>query len=71
MNLKPTVFLLAAFLTAACSNKQVYDGIKNNRLADCEKELYESARAECKRELNRSYDAYQNERRRLIEGENK
>lgn len=69
MNLKLPLVVCLGALIFGCSNKQVYQDIQHNRLAACDREPNESARAECMQGLDRSYEAYKHEREELIKGE--
>ena len=48
-----------------CSNKQIYEGIQQNRQYECEK-LVAPQREECLRQHSESYEDYQRSREELL-----
>lgn len=54
---KRLLIFLAAGLVS-CSQQQVYELVRENRLGACEQNV-EAAAEECRRDFSRSYDEYQ------------
>jgi hypothetical protein len=52
----------AVLLLPACSNKQLYEAVRENRLQDCERQP-PGAVEDCKREFATDYEAYESARR--------
>ncbi|WP_043320152.1 hypothetical protein [Microbulbifer sp. HZ11] len=57
--------VLAPLFLVACSNQQIYDGIQQNRLHNCEK--YPDAQyEECVADYQKDYRTYERERQALL-----
>lgn len=61
MKARACVFLVLLMLTG-CSNRQVYEAIRANRMQQCQA-LQGAARERCMKPYDKSYDEYQRERR--------
>jgi hypothetical protein len=61
---RPAVLLLCALVLSACSNRQVYDAIQQNRQLECQK-LPGSQYEECMKQVSEPYDTYRRERDEL------
>ncbi|TNC81674.1 MAG: hypothetical protein C9356_07375 [Oleiphilus sp.] len=55
------VFWLAMIL-GACSGKQVYQVIQENRLQSCEQEMHRTVYEDCKARYGQSYEEYEEQR---------
>ncbi|MCQ3829098.1 hypothetical protein HXX02_06550 [Microbulbifer elongatus] len=59
--------IFSPLLVSACSNQQIYEGIQQNRLQNCEK--YPDAQyAECLARHQKDYEEYERERQALLKG---
>ena len=61
------VLFAVAFVTGACSHRDVYDAVQHNQQLDCQR--YPDARyEECMARVSKSYDEYDQELEALDEG---
>lgn len=54
-----------AVLVSACSNRQLYNAVQENRKAKCD-EMPDAQRAECLEQYQKSYEEYDRGRRQVI-----
>ncbi len=64
----PVALVLFALALSACSNRQVYDAIQNNRQLECQK-LPGTQYEECMKQFSEPYDEYRRERDELTKEE--
>ena len=59
--------LTAALLSAlsACTNRQIYNAIQQNRLNECEK-MVDAQREQCVAQYQKNYDDYEREREEIL-----
>lgn len=58
------VIIAVAAFTAACSNRQMYEGLQASKRQQCQK-LPEPDRARCLESAGTGYDDYQREREKI------
>lgn len=56
------LMMLIALALPACSNQQIYNAVRENRLQDCERQP-PGAVEDCKRDFETDYEAYERARR--------
>lgn len=61
--------IITAIFLASCSNRQVYDAIQGGEKLDCQK-LPPVQYEECMRDHGQSYEAYERDRKALLEQKN-
>jgi hypothetical protein len=66
MNAKYLILILIPFLAGACSNRQMYDAVKNRQKVLCES-VPRSEYSECMEQANESYDSYERDREEIEE----
>jgi hypothetical protein len=54
--------ILVALVLPACSNQQIYNAVRENRLQDCERQP-PGAVEDCKRDFETDYEEYERTRR--------
>ncbi|MEE4144950.1 MAG: hypothetical protein V2I26_09130 [Halieaceae bacterium] len=64
----PVVLALCILALPACSNRQVYDAIQQNRQLECQK-LPGTQYDECMQQFSEPYDEYRRQRDELIKEE--
>lgn len=62
--------LVIVLIGSACSNRGSYENVRHNHLQQCNA-MPESARKECIERATGSYDAYEQERKALLEDNKK
>ena len=60
------VILLMVFLSAGCSNRQLYDAIRANQKNECMK-LPQTQYDECMKKAYKSYDEYEKARKESMD----
>lgn len=65
------ILIAVSMCISACSNRQVYDAVQNNRRLECDKMPDSAAREECLKQYSESYDSYQRERDEMLEEQQK
>lgn len=64
--LRLSVFLVFIVTSlAACTNKEVYESVRSNRLNDCQY-LTEPERERCMERYDKTYDEYEREREAIL-----
>jgi len=58
-------YCLVVMILSACSNQQVYDAIRANRLNDCERFVGEQ-RETCLKEVTEDYRTYEKNRQQQV-----
>jgi len=66
MNARVLILILVPFLLNGCSDRQMYEAVKNRQKVLCESEP-RSRYAECVEQASESYDTYKRERGELEE----
>jgi hypothetical protein len=65
---RPVALALCALVLPACSNRQVYDAIQQNRQLECQK-LPGTQYEECMKQVSEPYDTYKRDRDELTKEE--
>ena len=63
------IAILATAVLGACTNKQLYETIQSNERLECQKEVRTTEYEKCMEEVSQSYEVYQQEREKILEGE--
>ena len=64
------LMIIACNVLTACSNRQVYDAVQNNRRLECDKLPDSAQRDECLQQYSESYDEYQRKREEILKQKN-
>lgn len=63
--MKSICVFVVIFLLVACSNKQIYTAVQQNQQLECSK-LPQTRFEECMRELEGSYEEYEQDRQDVV-----